>query len=286
MKIFKWILGALALVLIVGAAFATFNISKGNDKLAKVYSLDYDDAPIVSDSASLAMGKYLAESHGCQHCHGQSYEGSVLVDAPPFVVVPSNLTSGKGGVGASFSDGDWLRAIRHGVRPDGSGLMVMPSEAYYHMSDTEVGALVAYLKSVPPVDNELPKTEFKLLGKFILGSSDDMKLTPDMMMGTPRLDMPEKGPTVEWGKYRASVICQVCHSATLTGGQPPDPDSPFAPDLRATQSWGLDGFINTIRERVTPSGRALDDKFMPWTSFRNLDDTELEALYAYISTIQ
>ena len=164
--------------------------------------------------------------------------------------------------------------------------MVMPSEAYYNMSDTEVGALVAYLKSVPPVDNELPKTEFKLLGKFILGSSDDMKLTPDMMMGTPRLDMPEKGPTVEWGKYRASVICQVCHSATLTGAQPPDPDSPFAPDLRATQSWGLDGFINTIRERVTPSGRALDDKFMPWTSFRNLDDTELEALYAYISTIQ
>ncbi len=105
------------------------------------------------------------------------------------------------------------------------------------------------------------------------------------MMGTPRLDMPEKGPTVEWGEYRASVLCQVCHGAGLTGSQPPDPDSPPAPDLRTTQSWGLDGFIHTIREGVTPSNRELNPAFMPWHEIRNLDDIELEALYAYISTL-
>lgn len=285
MKLFKWILGVLALILVVVAAFASYTISKGSDKLASTYPLDYDDAMVVSDSASLALGKYLAESHGCQGCHAADYSGSILVDAPPFLVVPTNLTSGKGGIGSTFTDADWLRAIRHGVRPDGSGLIVMPSEAYYYMNDEEVGALVAYLKSIPAVDNELPKTEFRMLGKFILGISEEIKMSPDMMLGTPRVAKTEKGPTAAWGEYRASVICQVCHAPGLTGGQPPDPDSPFAPDLRVTQSWGLDGFMKALREGVTPSGRAIDDKFMPWSDLGNLDDVEIEAIYAYISTL-
>jgi len=187
-------------------------------------------------------------------------------------------------VGPPFSDADWLRAIRHGVGQDGRGLVVMPSEAYYFMSDVEVGALVAYLKQVPAVDHELPRTKFKTLGKFIAGVSDDFKLTPDAMLDSPRIPMPEKGPTVEWGEYRASVLCQVCHGKGLTGNQPPDPDSPFAPDLRIAQSWGLDAFTRALREGETPS-RQLNGAFMPWPEIGHLDDTEIEALYAYIKTL-
>ncbi len=118
-----------------------------------------------------------------------------------------------------------------------------------------------------------------------MGMSDDMKLAPDAMLGPSRLEMPEKAATVEWGEYRASVLCQVCHGVGLLGNQPPDPASPPAPDLRTTQSWGLDGFIKTIREGVTPSDRHLDAAFMPWKQIGHLDDVELEALYKYIGTL-
>jgi mono/diheme cytochrome c family protein len=285
MKASKWIGGVVLLVLVVAGTFALVTISKGEAKLAVVFPMDYDDVMIPSDSASVEMGRYLAESHGCQGCHSPDYSGSIMADEAPFRFVPSNLTRGAGGVGSSFSDADWLRAIRHGVGQDGRGLVVMPSEAYYFMSDQEVGALIAYLKQVPPVDNELPKTEFRALGKFIMGVSDDMKLAPDAMLGGKRLEMPEKGPTAEWGEYRASVLCQVCHGQGLTGAQPPDPASPPAPDLRIVKSWGVDGFISTIRNGVNPSGKSIDAKFMPWEKVRHLDDTELQALYAYISTL-
>ena len=285
MKIFKWILGIIGVILVLIAVLAFFAISKGEAKLATRYSMEYDDVMIPSDSSSIMLGKYIAESHGCQGCHNSDYSGELVADVPPFTFAPPNLTRGVGGIGGTFSDADWLRAIRHGVGVDGRGLAIMPSEAYYFMSDQEVGALIAYLKQVPPVDHELPPTKFKTLGKIIMGVSDDMKLAPDAMLGTPRLEMPERGPTVEWGEYRASVLCQVCHGAGLTGSQPPDPASPFAPDLRTTQSWGLDGFMRTLREGVTPSNRQINDEFMPWSKIGNLDDTEIEALYAYISTL-
>ena len=272
------------MILVLVAIFAFMTISKGEARLAAKYAMEYDDVMIPSDSASIALGKYIAESHGCQKCHTPDYSGDIMIDAPPFTVVPSNLTSGAGGVGTTFSDADWLRAIRHGVGQDGRGLVVMPSEAYYFMSDVEVGALVAYLKQVPAVDHELPRTKFKTLGKFIAGVSDDFKLTPDAMLDSPRIPMPEKGPTVEWGEYRASVLCQVCHGKGLTGNQPPDPDSPFAPDLRIAQSWGLDAFTRALREGETPSMQ-LNGAFMPWPEIGHLDDTEIEALYAYIKTL-
>jgi len=285
MKVLKWVLGSLGVILILIAIFAFVTITKGEAKVAVQYSLEYDDALIPSDSASIALGRYIAESHACQACHKSDFSGEIMVDAPPFTIVPSNLTRGVGGVGASFSDADWLRAIRHGVGQDGRGLLIMPSEAYHNMSDEEVGALIAYLKQVPPVNNELPKTTFKALGKFIMGISEDMKLAPDLLPLEPRMVMPELGPTAEWGKYRASVFCQVCHGNDLLGAQSPDPAAPFAPDLRATQSWGLDGFKKSLREGVTPSNRKIADEFMPWSSIGNLSDVEIEALYAYISTL-
>jgi hypothetical protein len=146
MKIFKWILGLLGIVVVLLSILAFVAKSKGETKIANHYPSDFDDVVIPTDSLSIVLGKYLAESHGCQKCHGANFSGAMVADAPPFLVNASNLTSGKGGVGSLFSDGDWLRAIGHGVGQDGRGLIVMPSEAYYYFSDVEVGALIAYLK--------------------------------------------------------------------------------------------------------------------------------------------
>ena len=82
-----------------------------------------------------------------------------MEDDPVFGrLVASNLTAGKGGVGGSYSDTDFVRAIRHGVRPDGTPLVLMPAEYYNKYNDEDLGAIIAYIKSLPPVDNELPET--------------------------------------------------------------------------------------------------------------------------------
>src|SRR5690554_4173112 len=154
MKALKWLgitLGGLvALVLLAGGALYFV----GDKKVGQTYSIETANLTISSDSASIARGAHVAAINGCRDCHGADLSGQVFVDAPPFRIVASNLTSGEGGVGARYSDADWDRAIRHGVRPDGRAVFIMPSAAYHNLSDDDTAALIAYLKSVAPVDNE------------------------------------------------------------------------------------------------------------------------------------
>jgi mono/diheme cytochrome c family protein len=87
----------------------------------------------------------------CVQCHGEDLGGKIYIDAGALGrVVGSNLTKGKGGIGSTFTDKDWVRAIRHGVRRDGSSLLVMPSETFVHMSGQDLSALISYLKQLPP----------------------------------------------------------------------------------------------------------------------------------------
>lgn len=284
-KALKYV-GVGLLVLVAGIAiFAFLTIGSGGDRLAAAYALDYDPADATSDSASIAHGEYIALTHGCTDCHTSDYSGQVMADVPPFRMVASNLTPGAGGIGSAYTDADWLRAIRHGVAPDGRGLFVMPSSQYYYLSDEEAGDLVSFLKTLEPVDNELPPTEFKPLGKFIAGMDENFRLEPDMMMDMPRVPMPEPGPTAEWGRYRTSTICTVCHGGDLSGGQPPNPDSPPAPDLRVAAAWNLDGFKTAMRTGETPDGRQLNEKFMPYVAFRYMTDEELESIHMYLRTL-
>lgn len=265
--------------------FALYKMSEGADRFSQTWPMDVELVSVQSDSASLELGRFIAESHGCQGCHTADFSGQIMADAPPFLMVAPNLTSGAGGSGATFSDEDWVRAIREGVRPDGRGLMIMPSEAYYFLNDEETGALVAYLKSLPAVDNELPAFELRPLGKLIMGMDENMSAAPAMMPDRERITGVERGPTAEWGHYRASVVCMVCHGGNLQGAQPPDPDSPLAPDLRVVAGWGMDGFMEFFRTGANPSGKEANAEYMPWDKFAHLGDEELEALYHYIETI-
>lgn len=286
MKALKWIFGTLGVLIVIIVVFALFTMNKGADRFEQSWSPRVEMVSLSDDSATVALGKFVAESHGCQGCHSNDWSGQIMADAPPFLMVAPNLTSGAGGVADTYSDEDWVRAIRHGVNPDGRGLMIMPSEAYYYLNDEEMGALVSYLKTLAPVDNELPAFEMRPLGKFIMGMDPAMSAAPDLMPDRERVTGAERGPTAEWGHYRASVICMVCHGGNLQGAQPPNPDSPFAPDLRGVAGWGLDGFQEFFRTGSNPSGLEADKEFMPWDKLGHLGDEEIEAIYRYIETIQ
>lgn len=286
MKALKWIFGTLGVLIVLVVVFAFVMMNRGASQFEQPRSLSVEMVSIQEDPASVALGRFIAESHGCQGCHSPDYSGSVMADAPPFLMVAPNLTAGAGGIGADYSDEDWVRAIRHGVKPDGRGLMIMPSEAYYYLNDEEMAALVAYLKTLDPVDNELPAFEMRPLGKVIMAVDSNMKAAPDWMPERERVTGVERGATAEWGHYRASVMCMVCHGGNLQGAQPPDPAAPFAPDLRSVASWGENAFMEFFRTGANPSGRVSDKEFMPWDKFAHLGEDELKALYLYLETIQ
>ena len=194
--------------------------------------------------------------------------GEVLEDDPVFgKLVPSNLTAGKGGIGGTYTDIDYVRAIRHGVRPSGKALVLMPSEYYNKINDADLGAIIAYLKSLPPVDNELPKTKLGPLGRVI--TLLDGALVPASIIehDAPRPRDVEPAVTADYGEYLA-FICAICHADNLAGGSVPGEggDAPLAPILTpkgALSNWSDVEFVNVLRTGTTPAGKRLDNEYMP-----------------------
>ena len=107
--------------------------------------------PYTSGVPALQRGKYLFESRDCAACHGARGEGELHIDDPIGLKVRSaNLTRGAGSAVLGYGEADWVRTIRHGVKPDGRPAFIMPSEDYARMTDEDLAALVAYTGLDPP----------------------------------------------------------------------------------------------------------------------------------------
>lgn len=282
-KALKWIgivVGSvLGLVLLAGGVLYVL----GGRRVAQTYTAETATLQLRADSATLARGAHLTRIHGCVDCHTQTLGGQVFVDVPPFRATAANLTRGKGGVGSRYTPADWDRAIRHGVKPDGHPVLIMPSAAFHQLSDSDAAALIAYLQTVPPVDNELPPTEIRAPGR-IAAMFQDMAM--EVRTGrAPVAEMPAIAPTPEYGRYLTSITCAYCHGEDLRGAQPPKPGSPYAPDLAAAGKWEHAAFKQTLRTGVTPQGKKLDAENMPWTMTAAMDDVELDAIHAYLATL-
>lgn len=261
----------------------------GSSSFYRTYEIQVNPVNVPTDTANIERGKHFVEAIGlCQECHGNDLAGEIFIDDPVFAkIVASNLTSGTGGIGRSYSDVDYVRAIRHGVGKDGKGLPIMPSEVFNKISDEDLGAIIAYLKSLPPVDNELPESKPGPIGRIVVLM--DPSIFPVKLIDhtAPRPPAPIRGVTEQYGEYLAEV-CTVCHGKNLGGAQPPDEKSPRAPNLTSggpLGAWSEADFINTLRTGVTPEGNFLNPEFMFWNHFRLMTDDEIKALWLYLSSL-
>ena len=182
-----------------------------------------------------------------------------------------------------------MRAIRHGVSSDGKALVIMPSQSFNELSDDDLGAMIAYLKTVPPVDTDRPETSLGPLGRVL--PLLDKSLIPASIIDhdAPRPAAPVAGVTAEYGKY-LTVVCTACHAKDLAGGALPGegPDAPLATNLTpagALASWTEADFFTALREGVTPDGRSLDATYMPWPSLGKMHDDEIKAAWLYIKSV-
>jgi cytochrome c553 len=158
--------GLVAALIVVAIALYVI----GGARLGRSYHIDVAAVAVPNDEATVARGRHLAEAVTlCTACHGDNLEGGVIFDEPGIATIyASNLTRGLGGTGSLYSDTDYVRAIRHGVSAEGRGLMIMHSDAYNRLGEADLGAIIAYLRTVPPADNEVPKTGAGALGRIML----------------------------------------------------------------------------------------------------------------------
>ena len=150
------------------AAVAVFILSER--RLERRYDVQPEDVAVRDDPASIARGRHLAIAIGqCAHCHGDDLGGKRVADEPDLGrLYAPNITVGEGGVGASYTNADFVRAIRHGLSPDGLPLLVMPAHYFQYFSNAELAALIAYLRSVSPTDRETPKRKIGPLTRLAL----------------------------------------------------------------------------------------------------------------------
>ena len=277
------------LVLLVLAAGAGYGASAR--RLNRTYRAPAESLSIPTDSASLARGKHLATAIGkCVACHGDDLSGKMFIDDPALGrVAATNLTRGEGGIGDSVSALDLERAIRHGIRHDGRSVMIMPAEDWREMSDADVGALIAYIRQVEPVNKVLPSTSLGPVGRALLVGNVLPLLKAELVAEATHPRAAAAGPTAEYGRYLADIGgCTGCHGAGLSGGRLPGTPAEFKPAANITPAgighWTEADFVRALRTGTRPDGSPIDRE-MPWELTRLMTDEEIGALYAFLRTV-
>ena len=232
---------------------------------------------------------YLKSRIACGECHGEDFGGKVIVDHPMMGTwVAPNIT--RGGVTKNYKPEDWVRIIRHGIKPDGKPA-TMPSVDTAWLSDQEISDIAAYITSLPPVERELPASSFGPVFTFLFAFNENQVSAEIIDHTTPRLKFPPSTSeaTIELGKHLATT-CVGCHRLDFSGGKIAggDPSWPPAPNLTfhetGLEKWSLEDFTRSLREGKRPDGRLLDP-IMPVAYTKNLSDIEIEAMYLYFQSL-
>lgn len=291
MKILKWVgitLGTLAALLLIFVAVTYFITER---HFNETYQINAETVEVSADSSVIAHGKHVATIRGCVECHGEGLGGQVFIDDPAVgLLIATNLTDGEGGIGQEYTNEDLVRAIRHGVNKDGKPAIFMPAHEYNPIDRSDLSALISYIRSVEPVDNELPQTEVGMLARFLY-MYGGMHLVPAKLIDHSKpIPEPEENRTpLEMGEYLA-VTCTGCHGEGFAGGAIPGvpPDWPEAPNITPAgniENWTVEDFRATMETGVTPEGKELRMSYMPWQMLGAMTDEELEGLYTYLQSL-
>jgi mono/diheme cytochrome c family protein len=222
----------------------------------------------------------------CPLCHSPNGKAPLAgqnfgKDGPPVgTIYASNLT--PAGEINDWSDGEVIRAIREGVHKSGRPLVIMPSEVFHNLSDTDVQAIVAYLRSQPAVRPSTPPTKLNVVAALFIGSG--VFHTSAQVPITQPIVAPTEGASADYGRYLVSILgCRLCHGENLAGRRPGGAGPPAGPNLTLiVPRWTEEEFIRTLRTGVNPYRHTLTAG-MPWQAVSAFaGDDDLRGIYAYL----
>lgn len=243
------------------------------------------------------------------HCHthrnfndytvayGPDYAGGEVFGAewkmPGTIVTPNITPDEETGIG-SWTDEEVKRAIREGINEKGERLFpLMPSHYFQAMSDEDLEGIVAFLRSLPPTPMASDRrTELKI----------ERSTIPTLPAITAPVTPPPPDP-VKRGEYLVRLAnCRTCHSPTKQGQEIPDrflaggvffttpfgsfPTPNITPDpVTGIGSWTDEEIKTVLTEGRRKSGAQVLANLMPWWLYRNLTDDDLNAIVAYLRSL-
>ncbi len=249
----------------------------------------------------LLRGRYLTQSIlGCEVCHsprqwsqhgapmvaGKEMAGQALDFAGlPGTVTANNVTPDSETGAGSWSDDQIARAIREGIRHDGSTIFpIMPYGEYRQLSDEDTASVVVYLRSLPAVHNELPATHIKFPVHLLIRSA------PEPVTGA--VAGPNPNDSLARGKYLVSLGCG-CHTPSdkLAFGGGEVLQGPWGEAASANITSDPSGigyyseamFITALRTGYVGARKL--NSIMPFGDFKNLTDDDLKAIFAYLRSV-
>jgi mono/diheme cytochrome c family protein len=291
----RWIkFSAAALLGIAACAAAALAVANqlGERKLHRRVAIEPESVALASDAASIERGRYLYMSRGCSDCHGATGTGKdVINDGKGLLIHAPNITTGSGSVVAGYRPVDWVRTIRHGVKPGGEPLMVMPSEDYNRLTDGDLAALVAFVRQLAPAEGRAAIVQLPTMVKALYGAGL-MRDAAEKIDHTLAPSQPvAEGVTPEHGAYVANA-CIGCHGASLSGGKIPGtpPDWPPAANLTPAVDGAMarypdaNAFIAMLRTGKRPDGSAVSP-VMPFEALKAMNDTDVAAIYLHLKRL-
>lgn len=259
--------------------------------------------PLPSDTNSVPRGARLAEGFGsCGFCHsangkpGTALSGGRLMSDVFGDVAGPNITVARTGIG------DWTEVnvrtlLRENKRPDATYLYSYFHQGLEWMSDSDVTSIIAYLRSLPPVENEVERREVGFIGRNTTGFFTSVA---EVMGYVPKIS---ESFQVEYGEYLTNSVagCNRCHARAggifgsddfMAGGEDISLDGEVKVAPNITQSkdtgignWSADDLKLYLRSGKTPGGKTIDTRFCPVEFYQRATSDEIDAVVAYLRTV-
>jgi len=259
--------------------------------------------PLPSDVASVVRGQQIVEGFGaCGFCHsldgkpGTALSGGRIMSDVFGDVAGPNITLAQTGIG-NWSEVNFRAFVRSSARPDGSYLYSSFHRGLEWMSDSDLSAIIAYLRTLPSVDSQVERRDIGFIGRNTTG----FFRSPGEVMGyVPQIS---QGFRLEYGEYLTNSVagCAKCHNrpgGTFSSDEPMaggeeitfGDETKVAPNITQSKetgigNWSDDDMRMYLSSGRTPAGRTVDTRFCPIEFYQRANPAEIDAVVAYLRTI-
>tara|TARA_R110000868_G_scaffold183900_3_gene425245 strand:+ start:3905 stop:4792 length:888 start_codon:yes stop_codon:yes gene_type:complete len=248
-------------------------------ELQRTYDVNFVSLRPATVIGSMSEGRRLIHAFGCNGCHRAS--GGTVADIPNVArIVAPNLTR----VVHDYSDEEFVRLVRAGVKRDGTSALIMPAREYANVSDDDLATMLNYLRNAQALPDHQPAaTEIRFMGRVAIAAGKvpfSAKLAPPYLAPLHR---PVATPEAE-GEHLVKAICSHCHEVTA---EHDDGWGTIAPPLAMMgQAYPPADFRKLLR-----TGKALGDRDLGLMSeiarddLSHMTDTEINAIHVYLNSV-
>lgn len=269
-NLLKWlvrVIGVLMLAVVGGVAYIFIVSERARER---AYDLPLTSFTAPRDAAAVENGRRQAIIHGCTSCHGEKLSGILMFDDPKIARIRSpNITT----IVWRYSDAELARLLRKGVKRNGQGLWVMPASP--HLPDDDLGAIIAYLRTVPQQPGDAGEIAMGPLARFGIATGQmgaSVKLEPTE---PPVLDRTDP---ISLGRYLVKSACTECHGSKLEGSEFVE-----SPNLLVSAGYQDEDFTRLMRTGIGIGNRDLGKMTaMGRDRFSSFTDEEIRAIRAYL----